>query len=453
MNTTAMSLVQFIVLTPFHAGGLALQPGAPFFSSHTAAQRFLPLLRELGDVIEANDITTLTPLVQRATHRGFQPLLVCFMPPHLLPQTFPCPVLLMFSWGYDTIPDDAWGSDARNDWRRVLPSCAGVAMTSGYALQAVERAITLNLPAAVIPAPVPAAFFDLFCSDATPSSSDSWQLSFDGVAIDSHALGLDRSHHSDTPSFAVSSHTVTFRGVVYTVVVDPINNSKNWLDSLWVFGFGFRDNPDVTLIVKLSHYDTQRVCDLLLYEMRKMAPYKCRIVTISTWLDEPQMLQLVRGSSFIISSAHAAGQGHALLEFMAAGKPVVGPRHTAMDDYLDEENAFIADCSREWIHWPHDPRLMLRTRRFRLNWTSYRDALLRSHDCIARQPDTYRHLSQHAHASAQAHATQDNARAQLRDFIDSALRHARLPALRPPVPTLATRLRGRLRALLGRPPA
>lgn len=449
MNDIATQPVQFIVLTPFHAGGIVLQPGAMYHNCHLAAQRFVPLLRPLGEVVMAHETgAALHALAQQARQRGRQPLLLCFMPPHLLPQEVPCPLLAMFAWAYDTIPHDTWGGEPRNDWRNVLPACAGVATHSRHALQAIDAALTLTIPADCIPVPVPQRFFDLF--DAAPTAIDAnWQLAFDGVVIDSHALGLDRTHRSETPSFAPASQRIDFGGIVYCLVVDPIDNSKNWLDSLWAFGFAFRDNPDITLIIKLSHHDTQRVCDLLLYEMRKLAPYRCRIVAISAWLDDAQFAQLVRGSHFVVNAARAEGQGNAVLEFMAAGKPAICPRHSALGDYIGADCAFVIDSSHEWIHWPHDPRLMLRTRRHRIDWTSYRDALLQSHHCITQQPARYHTMAQRAHARALAHAAPDRVRVLLRDFITVALRQGGLPALRPPA--LRTRLRKMLRALLRRP--
>jgi len=455
--STSMRPVHFIVLTPFHAGGIVLQPGATYYSCQISAQRFVPLLLELGAVVMANETgPTLQALIKTIKQRGQQPLLLCFMPPHLLPQDVQCPMLVLFPWAYDTIPNETWGGEPRNDWRNILPSCAGVVTHSRYALAAIDAALELDIPASCIPTPIPARFFDLFAApsstatkSATTTKKNTWQLTFDGVVIDSHALGLDRSHRCDDPSFAVTTQHVAFNGIVYCLVVDPIDNSKNWLDSLWAFGFGFRDNADVTLIIKLSHHDKQRVCDLLLYEMRKMAPYRCRIVVLWGWLDDTQFAQLVQGTNFVINAARAEGQGLAVLEFMAAGKPAVCPRHTALLDYIDDDCAFVIDTSREWIHWPHDPRLMLRTRRYRIDWTSYRDALLQSYLCSTQQPARYQRMSQRAHAAAMAHASAPRISGQLQDFIAIVLQRLALPAMQRPA--LSARLRNALRKLLGRP--
>jgi len=409
--------LHFIVYTPFSHGGQTPKPGALQHNCIVAAQRFLPLLKRIGDVSDVAATTDITALVQAAIQNGRQPLLICFAPPHLLPAQQPCPVLAFFAWAYDTIPTEAWCDDMRNDWRNQLRACAGVVTHSRHALQAIN-AVTRNTVATTsIAVPVPNSFFDLFDPQYTPASAGEWELQFNGVILDSRALGLDRDINGSDIIYEPTSCRGVFVGIVYCLVVDPIDKSKNWLDSLWAFGYAFRDNPNVTLIIKLCHYNSVRVCALLHYEMRKLAPFRCRVVAVAAWLDDTQFDQLIKGSTYIVNSANAEAQGLTLLEFMAAGKPAVTPNHTALGEYISADAAFIFNSSREWTHWPHDPRMMLRTHSYRIDWSGYRDALLRSYAVATGDIPHYQTMSRRAHDAAFGHCAPEQIEQRLLNYL------------------------------------
>jgi len=422
VKKTMHPALHFIVYTPSHADGLMLQPGALHYNCLVAAQRFLPLLHGIGAISEVHGAgEEIEPRIQTAIQRGELPLLIAFAPPHLLPDSKHCPMIAFFAWAYDTIPVESWGNNPRNDWRYDLQTCAGVVTHSRYALHAIDAATRSAVPAISIPVPVPTAFFELFDAAGTPATGSNWELQFDGVVIDSHALGLDHDVRGSEISYVPAPCKVRLPGIVYCLVVDPIDNSKNWLDSLLAFGFAFHDNADVALIIKLSHYDTARICELLHYEMRKMAPYRCRIVAIATWLDAQQFEQLVKNSTYVINSARAETQGLTLLEFMAAGKPAITPQHTALADYIDDDAAFIVASSREWIHWPHDPRMMLRAHRYRIDWSSYHDALVNSYAVATQDMQRYSVMSLCAHNAALRHCAPVSTAQPLRNYMDAVV--------------------------------
>ena len=82
-----------------------------------------------------------------------------------------------------------------------------------------------------------------------------------------------------------------------------------------------------------------------------------------------------------------------LMEFLSSAKPVIAPRHTAMADYIDEQVAFLVQCSPEPSCWPHDPTGMLYTHRHRLNWQSLMESFHSSYEVATKSPEQYMEMS------------------------------------------------------------
>ena len=75
-----------------------------------------------------------------------------------------------------------------------------------------------------------------------------------------------------------------------------------------------------------------------------------------------------------IIADEAAAIAEAAQRFMASGKPVIAPDHTAMQDYIDDSVAFVVKSSEEPAIWPQDSRLIYRTLRHRPDWGSLKTA-------------------------------------------------------------------------------
>jgi len=85
-----------------------------------------------------------------------------------------------------------------------------------------------------------------------------------------------------------------------------------------------------------------------------------------------------------------------LIEFMSAGVPAVSPRHTAMIDYITDENSFVVDHSWSWVPWPNDPRLRFRCVNYPIIWESLVDAFVSSYETAARNHELYKRMSDSA---------------------------------------------------------
>lgn len=177
------------------------------------------------------------------------------------------------------------------------------------------------------------------------------------------------------PRAVLPAETIGVSGVVFTSVFNP-DGRKNMTDILTAFCYAFRDTPDATLVLKMVHHDRAAFEPLLQELTTKLAPFQCRIITLQGWMDDAAYHALVEATDIYVNASSAEGLCLPLMEFMSAGRPAIAPGHTAMADYITPDNAFVLRAGLEHNVWPHDPRDLFRTMRYRLEWDSLRDAFL-----------------------------------------------------------------------------
>jgi glycosyltransferase involved in cell wall biosynthesis len=303
-----------------------------------------------------------------------------------------------------TVPTDVWGDDLRNDWRNVFRR-QGCAIThSNFAVRAVQRAMGNDFPIWSIPAPVWDYCTKRHRKAKASAKSTGFDLRFDGVLLDFQGFnippfsGEGRTGFIEQRPSAVTDQKVSIhlKGIIYTTVFNPNDGRKNWMDLLWGFCWAFREVEDVTLVMKLAYYNYEAIRLMVIDEIKKLMPFKCRVVALHGYLNDQAYGDLIRESTYVVNTAHGEGQCLPLMEYMSAGKPALSPAHTAMADYINDSDAFIIESSLEWIHWPHDPRQALRTFRYRINWESLYHAYLESYQVAKKDHFRYSRMSKHA---------------------------------------------------------
>ncbi len=423
----------FLLHATENSKSIASHLGLADYSYYFVMRRFVPILSALGEVYEIEDAHSLSERVATLQSRKQQVVVLSFAPPHRVPQGLPCPVFPVFAWEYSTLPNESWGGEERHDWAGVLRILKGAITHSCFAVKAVQNALGPDFPVCSLPAPVWDDYQTLYREEKwrTPWKQQ-WRLDLPrGVILDSRAIGLGREADPDAPSFLPVPCSITLTGPVYTAVFNPNDGRKNWHDLISAFCFAFREEAQVTLLMKLVHHDPAHACTLVWTEMRKLAPYRCRVVAVHGFLDDSTYRHLVAHSSYIVNTAHGEGQCLPLMEFMSAGKPAIAPDHTAMADYLRTDNAFILRSSEEWTHWPHDPRMLLRTMRYRLDWESLRQAYVDSLSVLLHEPQRYAAMSAAAHARLRLHCSQVVVMQKLACFLqDRGFRPTRWLSLR-----------------------
>jgi len=195
---------------------------------------------------------------------------------------------------------------------------------------------------------------------------------------------------------ATRKSLLSLEGTVYTSLFNPADGRKNWDDIVTAFCRTFRDEPDKTLVLKMSHRSRAVFLGRLLVLFSRLSPFKCRVVAVHGYLSGDELDALISSTHFFVNASSAEGQCLPLLEFMAQGVPAIAPDHTAMSTYINASNAFIIRSSEQPSIWPHDPRRANRTICYRTDWESLAQAYRDSDQLLRHDDKGYREMCEAA---------------------------------------------------------
>lgn len=445
--------------------------GKPEYSYYFLMKEFVPALERLGSVVEVKSLDEVDALFDQHSAQGRKVVFLSFSPPQQTPEGLRCPTIPVFAWEFDSIPTEAWGDEPRNDWRRVFASSGAALTLSREAADAVKAVMGRDYPIIALPAPVWDRFQGADMLDARRLNLSERLLRFTGHVIDSPHLGLSADclvlpppaapeplpavpsasgqlrwlttkslfkgwwaeavapflpsvREAEQPSVPLPPQAeprqVALRGVVYTTVLNPGDHRKNWIDMISAFCWAFHDVADATLVVKMTHHDLESYRVMLMTLLSRLAPFQCRIVVIHGFLADEEYRDLVRHSTYYVNTSVCEGLCLPLMEFLSCGKPAIGPRHTAMLDYLDEEVAFVVGSAPQPASWPHDSRALLRAYLHRLNWESLVTAYRESY-ATAKRPLDYQRMSEAAERRMHDYCSVEQVSGRLGEFIDAQL--------------------------------
>ncbi|MGY1450880.1 glycosyltransferase [Pseudomonas chlororaphis] len=205
-------------------------------------------------------------------------------------------------------------------------------------------------------------------------------------------------------------------GVVYVSVFNPDDGRKNWHQLITAFCWAMRDTEDATLVLKMTQNDLSTYYVEMLTLLSQLSPFSCRVVVMHGYLDDEQFARLYGAASFYVNASRCEGLCLPLMEFMACGKPVIAPLHTAMLDYIDEDVAFVVKSSQEPAIWPQDSRILFRTLRHRPDWGSLKTAYQDSYRMAKENPAGYQSMSLAAARRMQEYSSFASVQGRLREF-------------------------------------
>lgn len=367
-----------------------------------AMTAFVPALERLGEVVVLEDLAEAAAICAERREPGRECLLLSFGPPRQAPLEAPCPIVPAFAWAFPTLPTGAWDGDARSDWRKVL-GFAGRAITfSQAAAEAVRAAMGPAFPVAALPPPVRAR--------ALPQAGVGRRtLRLEGAVFDSRDYVFDPEQlvmptrvWTGNDEAAAGKH-VEIEGVLFTAVLDLDDKRKSWHDFVSAFVAAHREHADATLLLKLTWPSAEWMPEL--YKWLAVQPtFACRVLAVRGPMDEAAYSQLIAASHWCVSSSNAEGLCLAIGDFMAAGRPAVAPRHTAIADLLDQHSGLVVDCDEEDWRWPLEPEDggwswtqhpddVGPTTRWRVSWLSLFNAVGEAYRLVTEAPEAYGRLS------------------------------------------------------------
>ncbi|MEZ5571608.1 MAG: glycosyltransferase [Halioglobus sp.] len=228
----------------------------------------------------------------------------------------------------------------------------------------------------------------------TPADPRTIGIGIAQLSIESRDKISDSNASASIPNTV--KHDINLQGVVYISIFNPRDGRKNWEDILTAFCWAFREQEDVTLILKMTYKDMSGYLDDIFSLFCQLSPFKCRVVVVHGYISNEDYDALIAATSYIVNASRSEGQCLPLMEYMSCGVPAIAPDNTAMQDYISQDNAFIVESSPEPHYWPHDPQQIFTTLWYRPSWESLHKAYLDSYEVAYKSPQRYAAMSEQA---------------------------------------------------------
>jgi len=368
--------------------------GMPDYSYKFVENYFQQTLQIFGEVIEVSDASELPEQLDSSDY------LLVFAPPHEVPRDHLASAIPVFAWEYSTIPNEKLNDNDLWDWQHVLQSSRGAITHSSFTIEALEAA-DVSVPKIALYSPL----YDEFAHLASEKKPTQWTIDCEGVVWDSATQS--------------NSKTISFHEVTFTYVFNPVDGRKRWEEALTAFVWAHRENSKAALILKLIHKDQEKALGLVRDFVKQLGDINCRVVVICGFLSDSNYQQLIKGSNFVVNTSCGEGQCLPLIEFMSAGVPAVSPRHTAMSDYINDENSFVVDHSWSWVPWPNDPHLRFRCMNYPIKWESLCETYRVSYETVKNNYEKYLIMRMRATQEMSKLCSKKIVEAKLLNFIEA----------------------------------
>jgi glycosyltransferase involved in cell wall biosynthesis len=431
-----------LVRSTFNDGDLGRRLGRAGYSYRYVYRAFAPLLDRWGRTTEISGPPhEVEQAAARARRQGLDPLHLSFLPLHQMSPASGVPNVAAISWEYPEVPGTDVGGDARNNWVRTAGACDRILAHTHYARDAFVRS-GVRTPVDMIPIPIHPDYFAVDCwqpgrrtvldcpcyvfpqptgAAAPPPPSDDPAAGSRWHRLSKRALALVPGKPGKKLRQAVYAARVGLRaarstlrqqdirdlfparphlellGVVYTAVFNPFDGRKNWVDLLEGFLVALGDCADAQLVVKLvvaPEKEADALAEAYRCYRRATTGHRCRVVFVTAFLSDGQLVGLARASTYYLNTSRAEGSCLPLQGFLAAGRPAVAPNHTGIADSLDDSCGFVVASHLEPTCWPIDLEGPNTTRWYRLVWQSLHDQIRASYDVARHNPARYRALAE-----------------------------------------------------------
>ncbi len=401
--------------------------GVPGYSYDLVVQLYAPLLQSWGEVAvvprEAVDSA-----VETARRRGFEPIHVSFLPFQDVRLARNAPNVVVPAWEFPDVPNFEFDGNPQNNWVATAARCNLVVVGGAFTATAFRRS-GIKTPLRMVPVPTPDEYFqlpawapdraaELHCrtADFTDYLRQCRPTAGRSSAVLSRVARRVKNRYGAIAN-RVRSQLVRWRlrpanplsdlpgdpdksarlsGVVYTSIFNPIDGRKNWTDLITGFVCALKDCDDATLLLKLITNQPEQVQRVWTFYEHLGIPHRCRVVVVADFLDDRQLLDLVRPTTFYITTTRAEGNCLPLMNYLAAGRPSISPCHTAIADYFGRDVGFVVDSHPEPTAFPHDSELRRTTTWHRLVWTSLVEQIRNSYAMAKQDYPAYQSLAENA---------------------------------------------------------
>ncbi len=448
-----------LVTSMYSDGDMKRRLGRDAYSYRYVYRAFAPLLERWGN---HRDVSGPSAALERAaaeaSSQRTQPIHLSFLPLHLMDLVAGIPNVAVPAWEFPDIPSFDLEDDPRHNWAKRANEVDLIVTHTQFSRSAFLRA-GVKTPVHVVPVPIEADYFrvadwragqrvvlDCPCyvfpqPTALPRAPRPWvstetghlrtraglrQLYKKCVGLMPNPVGkaIHRTARAvraglwsarqtlrerDVRELYPPLSSLTLSGVVYTTILNPFDARKNWHDLLSGYLLALRDREDATLVVKLvvsAEWEAAALAEMFAFYRACGLSHRCKLVFVTAYLSEAQLIELTRGSTYYVNTSRAEGSCLPLQNFLAAGRPAIAPPHTGMADSLDDDCSFALASHPEPARWPQEIDGGYRTTWHRLVWQSLHDRLRASYETARQHSAGYRKMA-------------ECARRRMRDLVDA----------------------------------
>lgn len=187
--------MKFLVYSEINADNISHSLGLPDYSYYFVLRDFKSVLEMLGEVIVIGDpALEVDHHYDMATANREACVFLSFTPPHNTCLGLRCPTIPVFAWEFDSIPNEHWLNDPRQDWCHVLKTCGSAITHSELTVRAVKEKLGADFPIISIPSPVWDRFSKLRSKllEEEPSTTAKCNIQIQsGIILDTHDIALD----------------------------------------------------------------------------------------------------------------------------------------------------------------------------------------------------------------------------------------------------------------------
>jgi len=472
---TDYSKVDYIfLLTSYMVGAVqGVNLGKPGYSHEFVAKLFKPILEKWGIVREIKESQhELQKTVQESINNGFKPVHLSVMPYQDTVLAKGAVNIVVPAWEFPDVPDHPFDGNPQNDWARTCDKTDLCIVSGPFTRNAIAKSGT-KTPIAIVPTPVPQGYFELpMWNSRQTVEIDTWAFDFSkrerfenesqkncnnlhNESSSEESLSRKNPIHRfqmmirrlhKIPAYRATSNFVwdnlvyrksrdrncprglplpkieklALGGIVYTSIFNPYDGRKNWKDLINGFLFSIGQHEDVTLVLKLASTDIREIRKIINYYIDRDVPHKCRVVFISAFLDNAQLSKLCMASTFYIHTTKAEGSCLPLMNYLAAGRPAISPKHSCLEDYFHPEHGFVIDSEQEPAAWPHEKKHRFRTTWARISWNSLREAIQESYR-VAKNPEVYLSIATKCRDDMREWASYESVENKLKDALQNVI--------------------------------
>ncbi len=199
------------------------------YSYYFVLRKFLPVLKEIGKVQTVSDpLLEVDDFYEKALKEGMKCIFLCFTAPHNSFIDLKCPTIPVFAWEYDTIPNEEWDGNEKNNWVMVLRKLGAAITHSHHSVEVVQSELGLDFPIISCPAPmaldqsnVPIHKLDLY---------QQYELKLTKEVIDTSTIYLAELDSKKNPAQRIEITHLLLRKWAYQILYDQI---PEWLFKLF----------------------------------------------------------------------------------------------------------------------------------------------------------------------------------------------------------------------------